>query len=234
MDSLYTKLEPNALVIVNESGYSNDSLAIKYLLHFIQQSAEYMGKSDETRLLIVDGHDSHTTEQFLTMAEEYNVVVCRLPPHATHLLQPLDVKVFQQCKHFHQKAIDESVRSFGFEYKLRTFLSDLPKIRRQSLTNRTILSGWMASGLWPFNPPLIIDKMQEERNATPEYQFDASYDFTTPKTSMQTVNGVDFWQQKTETLLSSPSRHAFESFARGKLLYYTVQSFIRQSLILYN
>jgi rubrerythrin len=29
------------------------------------------------------------------------------------------------------------------------------------------------------------------------------------------VNGVGFWQRKTEALLSSPSRHAFESFARG-------------------
>lgn len=86
------------------------------------------------------------------MAEEYNVVVCALPTHATHLLQPLDVKIFQQCKHFHQKAIDTAVGGFDFEYKLRTFLTHLPQIRRQSLTVWTILSGWRTSGLWPVNP----------------------------------------------------------------------------------
>jgi hypothetical protein len=215
MDSWYINLEPNALVIVNDSGYTNENIAIKYMLHFIQQTNEYMGKPEETRLLVIDGHDSHKSEQFLTMPEEHNIIVCALPPHATHLLQPLDVKVFQQCKHFHQKAIDESIRSYDVEYKLRTFLSDLPKIRRQSLTQRTILSGWKASGLWPVNPSIVIDKLKEERNTTPEYQFNSIYNFTTPKTSMQTVSGVEFWQQKTEALLSSPSRHAFESFARG-------------------
>jgi hypothetical protein len=73
-----------------------------------------------------------------------------------------------------------------------------------------------SSGLWPVNPSLIIDKIQEECNVTPEYQFDSTYNLTiTPKTSMQTVSGVEFWQQRTEALLSSPLRYAFESFARG-------------------
>lgn len=107
--------------------------------------------------MIVDGHDSHKTEQFITIAEEYNVILCALPPHTTHLLQPLDVKVFQQCKHFHQKALDKAVRSFDYEYKLRTFLSDLPHIRNQSLTIKTIQSGWREAGLWPYNPALVID-----------------------------------------------------------------------------
>jgi hypothetical protein len=214
MESWYTNLEPNALVIVNDSGYTNDNIAIQYLVHFLNQSQEFLC-SEETRLLLIDGHDSHKTERFLTLAEEHNVVVCAFPPHATHLLQPLDVKVFQQCKHFHQKAIDESIRSFEVEYKLRNFLADLPKIRSQALSQQTILSGWRAAGPWPYNPPLVLDKIQEERNVTPEFQFDNSYNLTTPKTSLQTVNGVGFWQRKTEALLSSPSRHAFESFARG-------------------
>jgi hypothetical protein len=122
----------------------------------------------ETRLLLVDGHDSHKTLQFTTIAEEYDIVLYAFPPHATHLLQPLDVKVFQQCKHFHQRAIDESIRSFDFEYKLRTFLGDLPEIRRQSLTIRTILAGWRDAGLWPYNPALVIDKLQN--TITPKTQ----------------------------------------------------------------
>ncbi len=32
---------------------------------------------------------------------------------------------------------------------------------------------------------------------------------------MQMVEGVEFWQRKTEALLSSPSRQGFEAFARG-------------------
>ncbi|PQM43470.1 hypothetical protein VC83_09597 [Pseudogymnoascus destructans] len=64
MDSWYNdNLEPNALVIVNESGYSNDDIAIQYLMHFIQLSAEHMAP-DDTRLLLLDGHDSHKRSAF--------------------------------------------------------------------------------------------------------------------------------------------------------------------------
>ena len=192
MESWYEHLEPDALVIVNENGYTNDEVAIQYILHFIEHSAIY-GAPNEPRLLLFDGHDSHKTERFITIAEEHNIILCAFPPHTTHLLQPLDVKVFQQCKHFHQKAIDQSVRSFDFKYKLRTFLSDLPAIRRQALTARTIQSGWREAGLWPYKPALVIDKIRDDRNETPEYQPSASYDIrTTPKTSIQTIEGVEF------------------------------------------
>lgn len=215
MESWYDNLEPDALVIVNDSGYTNDAVRMQYIHHFIQHSAAY-SICNETRLLIVDGHDSHKTEQFITIAEEYNVILYALPPHTTHLLQPLDIKVFQQCKHFHQKALDKAVRSFDYEYKLRTFLADLPYIRNQSLTIKTIQSGWREAGLWPYNPALVIDKLKDTRNETPEYEDPIAYDITmTPKTSRQTVEGVEHWQRKAEQLFSSPSRHGFEAFARG-------------------
>ncbi|KFY31266.1 hypothetical protein V493_01258 [Pseudogymnoascus sp. VKM F-4281 (FW-2241)] len=216
MESWYNNnLEPNALVIVNESGYSNDDIAIQYLIHFIQLSAEYIAP-DDTRLLVVDGHESHKTERFLTLAEEHNIIICCLPAHTTHLLQPLDVAVFKQCKHFHQKALDQAVRSYDYEYKLRTFLSDLPQIRQRSLTVHTIQSGWRNAGLYPYNPPLVIDKIQETWNQTPEYELPSSYDFiSTPKTSMQVVEAVEHWQQRAEAVFSSPSMQRFHSYVRG-------------------
>ena len=109
-------------------------------MHFIQLSAEYIAP-DDTRLLVVDGHESHKTERFLTLAEEHNIIICCLPAHTTHLLQPLDIAVFKQCKHFHQKALDQVVYSYDYEYKLYIFLSDLPQIRQRSLIVHTIQSG---------------------------------------------------------------------------------------------
>lgn len=140
MENWYINLEPDALVIVNDNSYTNDSIAIQCMLYFAHHSAEN-DCPNELRFLIVDGHDSHRTEQFLTMVTERDIAVFNLPAYATHFLSPLDVKVFKQCKQIHQKAVDESVRSFEFEYKLSTFLFDLPEIRRQSPTLPTVLSG---------------------------------------------------------------------------------------------
>jgi hypothetical protein len=47
----------------------------------------------ESRLLILDGHVSHINYKFLTFCEANNIVVFCLPPHSTHLLQPLDVEL---------------------------------------------------------------------------------------------------------------------------------------------
>ncbi len=46
------------------------------------------------RLLILDGHNSHTTAAFLEYAKEHDIEVLCLPSHTTHWLQPCDVGVF--------------------------------------------------------------------------------------------------------------------------------------------
>lgn len=43
------------------------------------------------RLLIVDGHYSDVTIEFMEYCEEHQVVPFCLPLHSTHLIQPLDV-----------------------------------------------------------------------------------------------------------------------------------------------
>src|SRR5438270_7950606 len=50
------------------------------------------------RLLICDGHDSHISTQFVHYCIDNKIVVFLLPPHSSHLLQPLDVGVFGLVK----------------------------------------------------------------------------------------------------------------------------------------
>ncbi|KIN03439.1 hypothetical protein OIDMADRAFT_117501, partial [Oidiodendron maius Zn] len=38
------------------------------------------------RLLILDGHSSHTTFQFIQYYQDYNIISLYLPPHSTHYL----------------------------------------------------------------------------------------------------------------------------------------------------
>ena len=45
-------------------------------------------------LLIYDGHGSHTTLDWITLARANNIILYCLPPHTTHWLQPLDVGCF--------------------------------------------------------------------------------------------------------------------------------------------
>ena len=46
----------------------------------------------------MDGHSSHMTANFIAFCMEYLIDLLILPPHISHLLQPLDVGVFAPLK----------------------------------------------------------------------------------------------------------------------------------------
>ena len=49
-------------------------------------------------LLLVDGHYSHVSLPLIRTAKEKGVHLYCLPPHTTHILQPLDVGVYGPVK----------------------------------------------------------------------------------------------------------------------------------------
>ena len=61
--------------------------------------------NSEWRLLILDGHDSHITWQFIHFALAHRIICVCLPPHSTHLLQPLDVGLFSQFTSVYSKVL---------------------------------------------------------------------------------------------------------------------------------
>ena len=44
--------------------------------------------------MIVDDHSSHVNKQFIDICDENHIILAILPPHSTHRLQPLDLKIF--------------------------------------------------------------------------------------------------------------------------------------------
>jgi hypothetical protein len=81
----------------SDSGYSNDKLGVKYLKHFDDFTrSKTVGLY---RMLLFDGHGSHLSQDFIDCCWQRRIRPFQLPPHSTHLLQPLDVAVFQSLKH---------------------------------------------------------------------------------------------------------------------------------------
>src|SRR5436853_2899042 len=51
-------------------------------------------------MLILDGYNSHTDYAVKDWCSKHHILLFTFPPHATHLLQPLDVVCFQPFKHY--------------------------------------------------------------------------------------------------------------------------------------
>ena len=62
------------------------------------------------RLLILDGHESHHSLGFQELCKENNIYTLCMPPHSSHLLQPLDVGCFSPLKRAYSREIEALIR----------------------------------------------------------------------------------------------------------------------------
>jgi DDE superfamily endonuclease len=77
----------------------------------------------------MDNHGSHCTREFLCYCDDYKIVLFACLPYTTHLVQPLDVVVFQPYKHYHRDAIARATRTGYGEFSKIEFLAAIESIR---------------------------------------------------------------------------------------------------------
>jgi len=86
------------------------SFGIARLRHFIKHT---VGRRVGARqLLLIDGHDSHTSLEFQDICKENKIYTLCMPSHSSHLLQPLDVGCFSPLK----RAYGHQVNSLKRDY----------------------------------------------------------------------------------------------------------------------
>jgi hypothetical protein len=92
---------PNSLIdtlyAVQENGWMTQDIFKDYLDRFIKFVTRTRKEGART-LLLVDGHKSRVSLEAIKLAFDNGVDIFLFPPHTTHLLQPLDVAVFQPFK----------------------------------------------------------------------------------------------------------------------------------------
>ena len=116
-------------------------------------------------MLLLDGYGAHHTYPFLKFCKAHNIIPFGFPPHTTHLLQPLDVAVFQPLKHYHAKALDIIARDGCVNFDKLDFLNAIEQIRTQAFKTSTIQSAFKRTGIWPFCPEIILGPLREPTQA---------------------------------------------------------------------
>jgi hypothetical protein len=79
------------------NGWTDSELALAWMIDdFDTQTKEKA--AGRTRVLLLDGHNSHYTIPILEYAWANNITILGYPPHCTHVLQGLDVVCFAKMK----------------------------------------------------------------------------------------------------------------------------------------
>lgn len=76
------------------SGWSNNDIGLHWLKEVFERETRRHA-STGYRLLLLNGHGSHVTMDFINYCHDHKILLAVYPPHATHTLQPLDVVMFK-------------------------------------------------------------------------------------------------------------------------------------------
>ncbi|KAF2897207.1 hypothetical protein ILUMI_08968 [Ignelater luminosus] len=123
--------------------------------NYLEKSClKFIGDKRPT-LLIYDGHSSHIDLQLVQKACEENVIILKLAPHTSHILQPLDLCVFRSLKQrWDQQLIKWQRQNYGQKLSKRVFSTLISKIWTE--TDSTIIrNGFKTAGIVPFNHQII-------------------------------------------------------------------------------
>jgi hypothetical protein len=139
----------------SENGYNDSKISLEWLTRVFDPQTKAIANG-KPRMLISDGFGTHETVEILEFAFAHNIILCRLPSHTSHKLQPCDVSVFAPLKTAYRDQVERlnrgGVDTIGKEH----FTYLYQPARDKAITRRNILAGWAASGLFPLNPQRVL------------------------------------------------------------------------------
>jgi hypothetical protein len=142
---------------VSGNGWTTDKIGLQWIHHFERHTrSKSIGSK---RLLILDNHGSHTTPEFRSFCEDNNIILLWMPPHSSHLLQPLDVGCFGPLKTAFSKQNQDLIRNHIFHVTKADFLATFYTSFLASVTESDIKSGFRGSGLYPFDPEAVLSRL---------------------------------------------------------------------------
>jgi hypothetical protein len=114
-------------------------------------------KKGEYCILLFDGHRSHLIYQVVAFCKENNIILLCLPSHSMYLFQPCDIGAFLLLADTYRKILNNKTR-WGASYSIDKlmFLEILRKARIVSLNEYNIKRSWEKTGLFPFDPEVVI------------------------------------------------------------------------------
>ncbi|KAF5002070.1 hypothetical protein FDECE_10732 [Fusarium decemcellulare] len=162
----YTRADIDHRVVLTftESGFNNNHRALQWLQHFNHHSfrssdsfkgysiKQWFGFSSKLtrekymkKVLLMDSFAAHENPEFIWYCQMFDIIPFRLPSHTSHILQPLDVGVYQHLKKEQWKALSDFMIAGGVRISRVDFLNQWNRI-------------------YPVNPELVLRPLREYVN----------------------------------------------------------------------
>ena len=150
------------LFMSQKSAYITSEIFLEWLkTHFVPRKPA--GKV----VLLLDGHATHCNSvEMLEYANQNEIILISMPSHTSHYLQPLDRSVFKSLKnHFYEQCRLWLKQNPGRRITRLSFGALLDKAWGKAASAENAISGFRATGVYPFNPAAVPDYAFMEESA---------------------------------------------------------------------
>jgi hypothetical protein len=150
----------------SSSGWSNDDHSLAWLKEVFHSQTKENARR-EYRLLLLDGHGSQLTMDFITFCDENKIILAVFPPQATHKLQPLGVVLYGlYSRAYNGKLTMYLHNSQGLlALKKGDFFLLFWDAWTLSFTTENIILSFKHTGINPIDPEVVLKQLQ---NSTPQ------------------------------------------------------------------
>jgi hypothetical protein len=144
-------------IAVSDNGWTTNTLSLDWLQHFDEHTKERTVSA--YRLLVIDGHESHDSLKFQKYCKDNKIITVCIPPHSSHILQPLDVGCFAPLKKVYGRQAENLIRNRINYITKAEFLPCFITAFKALFTPSNIQGGFWGAGLVPFDPERVISTL---------------------------------------------------------------------------
>ncbi|KAJ8333738.1 hypothetical protein SKAU_G00410570 [Synaphobranchus kaupii] len=138
---------PNALYGIQQKGYMDGELFLKWLHHFIRYAPE-----ERPIILIMNQHETHVSKEVIVLCRDNKIEILCLPAHTTHILQPLDIAVFNPLKTaFSKMASRMGLVRGDLVVGKKQFSPLLKHVYPTAVTAENVKAGFRKAGIFPLS-----------------------------------------------------------------------------------
>jgi len=153
---IVNSVPPNWGIGHSESGWMKSEVFYEYIANIFYPFVVEKGIKFPI-ILFVDGHKSHLTYQLSELCTSLNIILIALYPNSTRILQPADVAAFRPLKSGWKKGVFEWRKDNNLSTAVtkKDFAPILKKVIDETVKAETLINGFKACGLYPWNPDSI-------------------------------------------------------------------------------
>jgi DDE superfamily endonuclease len=142
----------------SKNGWTSNKLGLKWLTRGFEPLTREKA-ANRQRLLITDGHSSHIQADFIAYYIENQIDLLILPPHYSHIPQPLDMGGFSTFKRFHTGETDAISQLSSQRIPRVEWIDLFSRARTTAMSKENILSGFKDAGISPLNRRRILNNL---------------------------------------------------------------------------